>query len=319
MSAKHKADKTADSKMPPAAEHHEGRVRGNAHHPRTSDDEEHAKPADAGHENLHVHGSDFQAISNSKSWKAESSSERISKLKHGASTFESAKNSNILLYVLIFLSIGLILFNQLKINEITGAALPSNQLSGAPKLTGNAEQDAIAIVLAKGVPPVYGLELGVSFDDPVAGMDVLKNFDPTYGNNKIVLQGADLQRYIKIGTVPSIACEYCCGATTLVSPSGDAACGCAHSWAMRGLMAYLIKNHGSEYTDEQITQQAMRWKALFFPKQMVKKFMDQSATGQYTPDMAAILSGVDLTKLGNMKNADFGSSLQSAPNMVGGC
>lgn len=227
-----------------------------------------------------------------------------------------------LLYALIFLSIGLVIFNQIQISELASALsapASSSALSAVPKLTGNAESDAIAIVLAKGVPPVYGPELGVSFDDPVAGMDVMKNFDPTYGANKIVLQGADLQRYIKMGTVPSIACEYCCGATTLVDSSGRAACGCAHSWAMRGLMAYLIKNHGAEYSDEQITQQAMKWKALFFPKQMVSKFMEQSQTGKYTPDMAAILSGVDLSKLGNLKNADFGTALSSAPNMVGGC
>ena len=104
-----------------------------------------------------------------------------------------------------------------------------------------------------------------------------------------------------------------------MTPNGDAACGCAHSWAMRGLEAYLIKNHGTQYTDEQITQQIMKWKALFFPKQMVQKFMDQSATGKYTPDIAAILSGVDTSKLGNIKSADFGTALQNTPNMVGGC
>lgn len=244
---------------------------------------------------------------------------------HIVSHADDAPSSNILLYALIIISAGLIIFNQIKINEIASASVSasasSSQLAGSaqPKATGNAESDAIALILAKGVPPIYGPELGVSFDNVVAGMDVLKNFDPTYGSKKIVLQGAELQRYIKIGTVPSIACEYCCGAKTLVSQNGQAACGCAHSWAMRGLIAYLIKNHGAEYTDEQITQQAMKWKALFFPKQMVAKFIDQSATGQYTPDIAAILSGVDLSKFGNFKNADFGSSLGSAPNMVGGC
>jgi hypothetical protein len=243
---------------------------------------------------------------------------------HADSGEGKSQGSNILLYAMVFLSIALIVFNQMKINDLVSASVSSassSQLetSSQPQLTGNAEQDAIAIVLAKGVPPIYGTELGVSFDNPVASMDILKNFDPTYGSQKIVLQGAELQRYIKIGTVPTIACEYCCGATTLIDSKGNAACGCAHSWAMRGVIAYLIKNHGSQYTDEQITQQAMKWKALFFPKQMVKKFMDQSVTGKYTPDMAAILSGVDTSKMGNVKSADFGSALQSAPNMVGGC
>jgi len=244
-------------------------------------------------------------------------------LKHSVN---AAKKNNTLLYVLLYFSVALILFNQWQINEISADLHPSSQsfsqqqsLSGTPQLTGNAEEDAIAIVLAKGVPPVYGPELGVSFDDPVASLTVLKSLDPTYGSKKISLSGAELQRYIKIGTTPYIHCEFCCGTKSLVTQSGGAACGCAHAQAMRGLMAYLLKNHGSEYTDEQIMQQLAKWKAEFFPKQMVKRFIEQSATGQYTPDIAAILLGVDTSKLGNIKQADISSSLNSAPNMVGGC
>ena len=123
---------------------------------------------------------------------------------------ESKSGNNTLLYVMIFLSIGLIIFNQFQINVLAAGVSPSSALaSSSTTLTGNAEQDAIALILAKGVPPIYGTELGVSFDDPVASMDIMKNFDPTYGSQKIVLQGAELDRYIKIGTVPSIACEYC--------------------------------------------------------------------------------------------------------------
>lgn len=238
----------------------------------------------------------------------------------------AAKKSNTLIYVLLYLSITLILFNQWQINEISADLRPSTQvasqqqaISGQPQLTGNAEQDAIAIVLAKGVPPVYGPELGVSFDDPVASLAILKSLDPTYGNKKITLSGAELSRYIKIGTTPYIHCEFCCGTKSLVTQSGGAACGCAHAQAMRGLEAYLLKNHGSEYSDEQIMQQLAKWKAQFFPKQMVKRFIEQTASGQYTPDIAAILLGVDTSKLGTIKQADISSSLNSAPNMVGGC
>ncbi len=117
-----------------------------------------------------------------------------------------------------------------------------------------------------GVPAIYGAELGIRYDDvseanpqlAESTISKLARYD-----QEIDLQGADLQRYVKIGT--SIACEYCCGANTLVFATGAPACGCAHSYAMRGLAKYLIKNHGSEYTDDQILEELGKWKTLFFP------------------------------------------------------
>ena len=47
--------------------------------------------------------------------------------------------------------------------------------------------------------------------------------------------------------------------------NGQAACGCAHSYAMRGLTKYLILNHGDELTDDQILEEVGKWKVLFFP------------------------------------------------------
>ncbi len=121
-------------------------------------------------------------------------------------------------------------------------------------------------VAPKGEPKIYGKELGIKYDDisvnnPQKSDDtiaVLSKFD-----NSISLSGADLDRYVKIGSM--IACEYCCGAKTLVFSNGQAACGCAHSYAMRGLAKYLIKNHGKEYTDDEILEELGKWKVLFFP------------------------------------------------------
>jgi len=40
---------------------------------------------------------------------------------------------------------------------------------------------------------------------------------------------------------------------------------------MRGLAKYLIKNHNSEYSDDEILEELGKWKTLFFPAQITKK------------------------------------------------
>ena len=81
------------------------------------------------------------------------------------------------------------------------------------------------------------------------------------------LEGADLERYINIlyNLENGISCEYCCGARAIIFENGEMACGCAHSYAMRGVAKYLIKYHGDEFTDEQILEEVGKWKTLFFP------------------------------------------------------
>jgi len=129
-----------------------------------------------------------------------------------------------------------------------------------------------ARVIPTGIPNVYGQELGVSYDD-VSPADArradavirkLSVFD-----NQITLTGDDLQRYI--ATVSQISCEYCCGAESIIFSNGQAACGCAHSASMRGLAKYLIKNHGTEYTNDEILEEMGKWKTLFFPGMLAKK------------------------------------------------
>jgi len=119
--------------------------------------------------------------------------------------------------------------------------------------------------IPSGVPDIYGQELGISFDRVQESILILGAFDPTYGRNKIILTGQELESYINIGS--QIACKYCCEAQTLVFADGRAACGCDHSQAMRGLAAYLIKNHAQDYNDAQILQELASWRAVFFPKQ----------------------------------------------------
>lgn len=120
-------------------------------------------------------------------------------------------------------------------------------------------------IIPTGVPDFYGKELGISYDDVSASnsqladqtIKVMSNIDRT-----TTLEGDDLQRYIKI--VSEISCEYCCGANSIIFDDGRAACGCAHSYAMRGLGKYLILNH-PDMSDDEILSELGKWKVLFFP------------------------------------------------------
>ena len=186
------------------------------------------------------------------------------------------------------------------------------------QFTGNALDDAIKLTISQGAPAVYGEELGVSFDRVQEAIDALSCFDPGYGNQKIMLDDLEKKRYTKIGL--SISCEYCCGAKAIIFPNGEAACGCAHSQAMRGLAAYLLKNYGTEYSDDEILRELARWKGMFFPKQMIQKMLAALQNGSFTPDTAALALGAELPSYGTRpKNAPLPSEFQNLPGMVGGC
>ena len=131
-------------------------------------------------------------------------------------------------------------------------------------------------VLPRGVPDIYGKELGISFDDVSASDSVRAEAAITkLGNmdNGITLNGKDKERYINIlyRLNNGISCEYCCGAKSIIFENGQAACGCAHSYAMRGLTKYILTKHGSEYTDEEILEEVGKWKTQFFPGQITQK------------------------------------------------
>ncbi|GBE20227.1 MAG TPA: hypothetical protein ENG87_00570 [Candidatus Pacearchaeota archaeon] len=161
-----------------------------------------------------------------------------------------------------------------------------------------------------GVPAIYGKELGVNFDEVSpnnpggadANIGILKNLDKT-----LTLQGSDLQRYIDITS--QISCEYCCGAKSVIRSDGSAACGCAHSYAIRGLAKYLIKEHGSEYTDDEILSELGKWRVLFFPG-----VHEQKAT-------ALKSQGIEINYINLASNAYRGieKGQTSGGGMVGGC
>ena len=187
------------------------------------------------------------------------------------------------------------------------------------KIYGGSSEDVIGTgigvvsaskIIPTGIPAVYGKELGVNFDEVSPNnpqganknIAILKNLDKT-----LTLQGSDLQRYIDIAS--QISCEFCCGAKSVIRSDGSAACGCAHSYAMRGLAKYLITKHGDAFTDDEILSELGKWKVLFFP-------------GKHEAKAAALKSqGIEVNyiNLASNKYRGIEKGQASGGGMVGGC
>ncbi|HDZ54125.1 hypothetical protein LCGC14_0196880 [marine sediment metagenome] len=208
---------------------------------------------------------------------------------------------------------GLLSSDSLKLNSGTASLLnkQSNESTcPLPEILENTEEACAAYLKFKavksslvpsGVPAIYGEELDISFDQVQDAINKVRVFGPTYGQEgkKITFTGADLERYINIGS--QTACKYCCGAKTLVRRDGQAACGCAHSIMMRGLAAYLIKNH-PELSDDQILEELNTWRITYFPKQtLTEKLTEMEKAGE--PGIKELLE-------------EFPEFM---PQMVGGC
>lgn len=215
--------------------------------------------------------------------------------------------------ILLVVAATLILTNHYLVMSIMSETLSTTE---SMKLSGDLTEDAIKMAIYEGMPEVYGPELNVSFDNVQQSMNIMKQFDPGYGRNKIELSGTQLQRYIDITT--KISCEFCCGAKAISFSDGRPACGCAHSQAMRGLTSYLLANHSEEYSNDQILRELARWKGRYFPKQMIQKTVTQVSSGEYTPDIASLLLGIDVSQYAG-KSTPLPSEIQNLPSMVGGC
>ncbi len=184
---------------------------------------------------------------------------------------------------------------------------------GKTSPTGNVIANEIGTVSASeiipsGIPEVYGKELGVSYDDVSASNPRLADTTiqklTAYEDKELTSEQMD--RYIKIGN--SIACEYCCGANSLIFSNGERACGCAHSYAMRGLAKYLLIKH-PEISDAQILEELGKWKVLFFP-------------GVHQQKAAVLKSqGIELSYINLASNKYRGIEQGQASDggMVGGC
>lgn len=208
---------------------------------------------------------------------------------------DQQKTHTNILTVLASIAVIIMIFNQIQLSRVVSAN------GGMPTPTGIAL--VAASIVPTGVPAIYGKELGISYDDVSANnpqqadrtIALLRTYDEQF-----TLSGNALDRYITITS--QISCEYCCGVPSIIftkedeqrvgqqieaaiaagkitreqakqyqKKAGEAACGCAHSFAMRGLAKYLLTNHGDEFSDEQILEELAKWKTLFFPTQMNMK------------------------------------------------
>lgn len=237
---------------------------------------------------------------------------------HGTKQEESAGIPKLWIILGVAL-IALVLFNQYQVStwgaqsvqaavQTRTSSSPSTRAVGAS----SSVDELVGIVISQGVPDIYGEELGVSYDDPVQSLSILAQLDPSLPSGVKFENDAQKKRYVVLGS--AIACEFCCGAKTLVFSNGQPACGCQHSYAMRGLAAHLIKTH-PDMSDAEMLRELARWKSLFFPKQMIQKFASQITAKQFTPDIEALALGIDIEGIDKSDLTD----LDQLPGMVGGC
>ncbi len=198
----------------------------------------------------------------------------------------------------------LLLFNSVQIAAI-GSRSITKASSGVTLAAG--------VSMPTGVPDVYGEELGVNYDTISASEPQLA--DATIArmgqlDRSIQLDGDLLKRYIDILYTMhgGISCEYCCGARSVIFSNGQPACGCAHSYAMRGLTKYLLTQHGDQYTDAQILEEVGKWKMLFFPTQLTQKAQIMESQGVDT----------NIISLTTNENRGIEKGLAGG-GMVGGC
>src|SRR3989344_2650692 len=217
-----------------------------------------------------------------------------------------------LIGIILVGTIFVLFYNMVNLQNVMALGSQSSQ-AAIQGIQGGSTVSSLDSVIPKGVPPIYGTELGISFDD-VSAYDQAKA-DSTIGklgllDQQLELTGQDLERYINVlyKKENGISCEYCCGARAIIFENGQAACGCAHSYAMRGLAKYLILNHGDEFSDDELLEEVGKWKTLFFPSQITQK--------------ASILEsqGIELNYINLASNKYRGiEEGKSGTGMVGGC
>ncbi len=221
-------------------------------------------------------------------------------------TYFSLGNIQILLVIIAAI---LVIANQYNIYAITsseGVSFLSGGTSGKTLGTSASQQEVIDLLISRGTPK-YGAELGVTFEDPVKSLNALALIE-----RKITLDESQKQRYISIES--KISCEYCCGAPSVIDNQGRSACGCSHAAAIRGLGIYLLNYHEKEYTDDQISEELGRWKALWFPKQVIQKGLSLQAAGEPVSIFSATSNTVKV-----QANGKVTKDLSDLPDMVGGC
>jgi hypothetical protein len=160
-------------------------------------------------------------------------------------------------------------------------------------LEGKDAQGVIDEMIPRGTPE-YGAALGISYDDPVTALNFLhRKLYPAIKQDIQKNKPEVWSRYLALATQPiGISCEYCCGIGPVgIDAQGNSRCGCSHNPAIQAITLYLMAN--TDMSDAEVLREALRWKSLWFPKNMIQ--------------MGTQIAGGDA------------SVLADVPSMVGGC
>jgi hypothetical protein len=182
--------------------------------------------------------------------------------------------------------------SEVDISEVTSTAMAIATVF--PELQNmNSEEEIMSFIIPTGTPEYSELLGGITFDDPVMSMEYLAK---AYNNlNDDVKQNNPQvwERYLSLAAAPKgISCEFCCGIGPQgISSDGKSRCGCKHNPAILALTLGLMKD--TDYSDAEILREVMKWKTMFFPKNMVGLAMEVAGTDP--------------------------SELKDLPGMVGGC
>jgi len=182
--------------------------------------------------------------------------------------------------------------SKVDVTEITSTAMALASLF--PELdTIQNDEDAISIMVPTGTPEYSEALGGITFDDPVTSMEYLAKWYDTI-NSEVKQNDPEIwQRYLGLAAAPrGISCEFCCGVGPAgITADGKSKCGCKHNPAILALTMGLMKE--TDYSDAEILREAMKWKTMWFPRNMVGLAMEVAGTDP--------------------------SQLKELPGMVGGC
>lgn len=191
------------------------------------------------------------------------------------------------MFALVALVAVLLIFNQIQISSmgITGQSVSGGtnvRVSELSQITTtsqavallfpideiNSDQDAINMMIPQGTPD-YGVAMGVSFDDPIAALELLSS---NYNTLKTDLKQNNIEvweRYLALATQPvGISCEFCCGVGPKgITNKGDLTCGCSHNPAAQSLTMLLMKD--TNLNDAEVLKEVLKWKSIWFPRDMV--------------------------------------------------
>ncbi len=161
-----------------------------------------------------------------------------------------------------------------------------------PLKEAESKEEVMNIMIPRGTPE-YGEALGVSFEKPVESLSKLaKMYRPL--KSKIKKEDPEaFQRFMDLASKPvGISCEFCCGLRAVgIDENGNSVCGCQHNPALLSVALHLTAN--TDYSQGEVLREVVKWKTIFFPKDMIKLGMKVSGKGA--------------------------SEISNLPGMVGGC